>query len=232
MPLGDKLPNNPQIGIAKAAYQTLNIAALVGLEGTSLLNWFNWLSRLWAVVGGLSETLFDAGRRKAASETALAGYDGTVANYRQTVLTGFQHVEDNVAALHVLSTESEQQRMATASAEESLQLSSKSPGQGFRGSVWYRATWFGLRHAHRRRHEEPPKICGRLRLHNPDCLRLFCDQLIEIRLKERHLRVAGSLRALGLIPEHHRRFRLLVPSRPFRKALAVGVAVGGEVHPI
>jgi outer membrane protein TolC len=82
---------NEQIGIAKAAYYpTLNIAALVGLEGTSLLNWFNWPSRLWAVGGSLSETLFDAGRRKAASETALAGYDGTVANYRQTVLTAFQ----------------------------------------------------------------------------------------------------------------------------------------------
>jgi outer membrane protein TolC len=74
---------NEQIAIAKAAYYpTLNIAALVGLEGTSLLNWFNWLSRLWAVGGSLSETLFDAGRRKATSETALAGYDGTVANYR------------------------------------------------------------------------------------------------------------------------------------------------------
>jgi NodT family efflux transporter outer membrane factor (OMF) lipoprotein len=115
---------NEQIGIAKAAYYpTLNIAALVGLEGTSLLNWFNWPSRLWAVGGSLSETLFDAGRRKATSETALAGYDRTVANYRQTVLTAFQQVEDNLAALHILSTESEQQRVATASAEESLQLS-------------------------------------------------------------------------------------------------------------
>jgi hypothetical protein len=106
---------NEQIGIAKAAYYpTLNIAALAGLEGTSLLNWFNWPSRLWAVGGSLSETLFDAGRRKATSETALAGYDRTVANYRQTVLTAFQQVEDNLAALHILSTESEQQRVATA----------------------------------------------------------------------------------------------------------------------
>ena len=115
---------NEQIGIAKAAYYpTLNIAALAGLEGTSLLNWFNWPSRLWAVGGSLSETLFDAGRRRATTETALAGYDGAVANYRQTVLNAFQQVEDNLAALHILNTESEQQHVATASADKSLELS-------------------------------------------------------------------------------------------------------------
>jgi NodT family efflux transporter outer membrane factor (OMF) lipoprotein len=115
---------NEQIGIAKAAYYpTLNISAAAGLEGTSLLNWFNWPSRLWAVGGGLSETLFDAGRRRATTDTAIAGYDGSVANYRQTVLNAFQEVEDNLVALHILNTESEQQHVATASAEESLQLS-------------------------------------------------------------------------------------------------------------
>jgi outer membrane protein TolC len=113
-----------QIGIAKAAYYpTLNIAAGAGLEGTSLLNWLNWPSRFWAVGGSLSETLFDAGKRKATTETALAGYDGTVASYRQTVLTAFQQVEDNLVALHILHTESDQQRVATTSAEETLQLS-------------------------------------------------------------------------------------------------------------
>jgi NodT family efflux transporter outer membrane factor (OMF) lipoprotein len=115
---------NEQIGIAKAAYYpTLNISAAAAFEGTSLLNWFNWPSRLWAVGGGLSETLFDAGRRRATTDTAIAGYDGSVANYRQTVLSAFQEVEDNLVALHILNTESEQQHVATASAEESLQLS-------------------------------------------------------------------------------------------------------------
>lgn len=115
---------NEQIGIAKAAYYpTLSISATAGLEGTSLLNWFNWPSRLWAVGGGLSETLFDAGRRRATTDTAIAGYDGSVANYRQTVLNAFQEVEDNLVALHILNTESEQQHVATTSAEESLQLS-------------------------------------------------------------------------------------------------------------
>jgi NodT family efflux transporter outer membrane factor (OMF) lipoprotein len=115
---------NEQIGIAKAAYYpTLNIAAIAGLEGTSVLNWFNWPSRFWAVGPTLSETLFDAGRRKATTESALAAYDGDVASYRQTVLNAYQQVEDNLVALHILNTESTQQHSATASAEESLQLS-------------------------------------------------------------------------------------------------------------
>jgi NodT family efflux transporter outer membrane factor (OMF) lipoprotein len=115
---------NEQIGIAKAAYYpTLSIAAAVGFEGTSLLNWFNWPSRLWAVGPTLSETLFDAGRRRATTESALAGYDGTVATYRQTVLTAYQEVEDNLVALHVLNTEAAQQHSATTAAEKSLQLS-------------------------------------------------------------------------------------------------------------
>jgi outer membrane protein TolC len=55
-------------------------------------------------------------------ESALAGYDGTVATYRQTVLNAYQQVEDNLVALDVLNTESAQQHSATTSAEKSLQL--------------------------------------------------------------------------------------------------------------
>jgi NodT family efflux transporter outer membrane factor (OMF) lipoprotein len=114
---------NEQIGIAKAAYYpTLDLSAAVGLEGTSLLNWFNWPSRLWAVGPSLSETLFDAGRRRATTEAAQAGYDGTVATYRQTALNAFQEVEDNLVVLHVLNTEASQQHAATDAAEESLRL--------------------------------------------------------------------------------------------------------------
>jgi NodT family efflux transporter outer membrane factor (OMF) lipoprotein len=114
---------NDQIGIAQAAYYpTLNLAAIAGLEGTSLLNWFNWPSRLWAVGPGLSETLFDAGRRRATEESARAGYDGAIANYRQTVLTSFRQVEDNIVVLYVLQTESAQQHEATGAAEEALRL--------------------------------------------------------------------------------------------------------------
>src|ERR1700735_4984307 len=87
---------NEKIGIAQAAYYpTLNLAAVAGLEGSSLLNWFNGPSRFWAVGPGMSETLFDGGRRRATTESARAGYDGSIANYRQTVLASFQQIEDN-----------------------------------------------------------------------------------------------------------------------------------------
>jgi NodT family efflux transporter outer membrane factor (OMF) lipoprotein len=115
---------NEQIGIAESAwYPTLGLGAAAGLEGSSALNWFNWPSRFWAVGPMLSETLFDAGRRRATTDIARANYDATVADYRQTVLTAFQQVEDNLSGLRVLETEARQQHQATASAAQSLNLS-------------------------------------------------------------------------------------------------------------
>jgi NodT family efflux transporter outer membrane factor (OMF) lipoprotein len=114
---------NEQIGIARAAFfPTLVIGAAAGFQGNTVTNWLNWPSRMWAVGPQLSETLFDAGRRRATSEAAQANYDGTAATYRQTALSAFQEVEDNLAALRILENEAEQQHRATASAEESLQL--------------------------------------------------------------------------------------------------------------
>jgi NodT family efflux transporter outer membrane factor (OMF) lipoprotein len=114
---------NDQIGIARAAYfPSLIIGATGGFTGTSITNWLNWPSRMWAVGPQLSETLFDGGRRRAVSESATANYDGTVAAYRQTTLTAFQEVEDNLAALRILEAEAQQQQQATASAADTLQL--------------------------------------------------------------------------------------------------------------
>ncbi|MGC2399050.1 MAG: efflux transporter outer membrane subunit [Acidobacteriaceae bacterium] len=114
---------NEQIGIAQAAfYPTLSLSAITGFQGTSATNWLNWPSRFWAVGPGLSQTLFDAGRRRAVKNISVDQYDSTVANYRQAVLTAFQQVEDNLAALRVLETEAHQQREATTSAEQSLDL--------------------------------------------------------------------------------------------------------------
>ncbi len=114
---------NEQIGIAQAAfYPTLSLSAIAGFQGTSAANWFNWPSRFWAVGPGMSETLFDAGRRRATKNITVANYDATVADYRQTALTAFQQVEDNLAALRILENEARQQHEATASAEQSLDL--------------------------------------------------------------------------------------------------------------
>jgi NodT family efflux transporter outer membrane factor (OMF) lipoprotein len=112
---------NEQIGIAKAAYYpNIQFSASAGLEALSLANWFTWPSRFWAVGSALSETLFDGGLRGAQSDQAKAAYDGTVASYRQTVLTGFQEVEDNLAALRILGAEAQAQDDAVKASRDSL----------------------------------------------------------------------------------------------------------------
>ncbi len=112
---------NEQIGIAQAAfYPTLSLAATAGFTGTSVLNWFDWPSRFFAVGPVLSQTVFDHGRRRASSDIVRAQYDATVADYRQTSLVAFQQVEDNLAALRILETEAQQQHDATESARQSL----------------------------------------------------------------------------------------------------------------
>jgi NodT family efflux transporter outer membrane factor (OMF) lipoprotein len=114
---------NEQIGIAKSAYYpSLFLNASAGFQGTTISNWLNWPSRIWAVGPQMTQTLFDAGRRRAVTENATSNYDATVGTYRQTTLTAFQEVEDNLAALRILEQEAQQQQQATASAQESLQL--------------------------------------------------------------------------------------------------------------
>ena len=114
---------NQQIGIARAAYfPTVTLDGTAGFSGSRASNWFTWPSGFWAVGPALAETLFDAGRRRATSESARANYDASVATYRQTSLTAFQEVEDNVAALRILENESQQQDQAVASSKDSLQL--------------------------------------------------------------------------------------------------------------
>jgi NodT family efflux transporter outer membrane factor (OMF) lipoprotein len=115
---------NEQIGIAKAAYYpTLTISGSAGVESSQFLKWISWPSRFWSVGPQLAETLFDAGRRRATVQQTLAAYDGTVANYRQTVLTAFQQVEDNLAALRVLENEAQAEDQAVKAAQNSLDIS-------------------------------------------------------------------------------------------------------------
>jgi NodT family efflux transporter outer membrane factor (OMF) lipoprotein len=115
---------NEQIGIAHAAFfPTLLITAVGGLQGDSFVNWFTWPSRFWALGPNALETLFDAGRRRAAQEAAEASYDSTVANYRETALEAFQQVEDSLSTLRTLEQEVETQRVAVQAAGHSLELS-------------------------------------------------------------------------------------------------------------
>jgi NodT family efflux transporter outer membrane factor (OMF) lipoprotein len=114
---------NDRIGIARAAfYPTVSLSGAVGFEGSSFANLFSPASFLWSLGPTLSETVFDAGRRSSLSEQANASYDETVANYRQTTLTAFQQVEDNLVALRVLNQEADHQRKATLAAQSAEQI--------------------------------------------------------------------------------------------------------------
>ena len=114
---------NAQIGVAKAAYYPLvNLAAAGGFESGKITTLISGPSILWSAGPSAVFTLFDVGRRRAASDEAIAVYDQSVANYRQTVLTGFQQVEDNVAALRILEHEAQVQDKAVIAAQKYLEL--------------------------------------------------------------------------------------------------------------
>jgi outer membrane protein TolC len=98
------------------------LSATGGIEGHNITDWLTWPSRFWAAGPTMAETIFDAGRRRANSEAARASYDDTVASYRETVITAFQQVEDNLATLRVLEKEAQQQSDAVAKAKQNVEL--------------------------------------------------------------------------------------------------------------
>jgi NodT family efflux transporter outer membrane factor (OMF) lipoprotein len=114
---------NAQIGIAVAAYYpNLTLSAEGGFESSALRSLLAWPSRFWSVGPSLSETIFDAGLRRATVQQFVALYNADVAGYRQTVLTAFQQVEDSMAAVRILSKQIQQQIEAEKSAERYLEL--------------------------------------------------------------------------------------------------------------
>jgi NodT family efflux transporter outer membrane factor (OMF) lipoprotein len=116
--------SNAQIGLAKLAYYpVINLFASGGFDSGALTTLFQGPSAIWAIGGSAAQTIFDGGRRRAASDEARAGYDYAVANYRETTLNAFQQVEDNLAALSVLENEAGVQATAVEAAQRSLDLS-------------------------------------------------------------------------------------------------------------
>lgn len=114
---------NAQIGVARAAYfPTITLNGSAGYQSTSLGNLVSAQGLAWSVGSTLAQTLFDGGKRKAVTEQARAIYQGTVANYRQTALTAFQEVEDNLSTLRILSQELQQQNAAVESSQRYLTL--------------------------------------------------------------------------------------------------------------
>jgi NodT family efflux transporter outer membrane factor (OMF) lipoprotein len=114
---------NAQIGVAQAAfYPTLTLSAAGGFRSTSFADWLTAPSRFWSLGAVLAQTIFDGGLRRAVSDQAIAAYDGQVAAYRQTVLAGFQEVEDNLASLRLLQEEAGYQNDAARGAQVSVEL--------------------------------------------------------------------------------------------------------------
>jgi NodT family efflux transporter outer membrane factor (OMF) lipoprotein len=115
---------NAQIGVAISAfYPNISITGAGGMESARPGNWINGASELWSLGATASETIFDAGRRRAITDEAKANYRQQVDNYRLAVLNGFQEVEDNLAALRILQQESGSAAVALSAANRSVQLS-------------------------------------------------------------------------------------------------------------
>jgi NodT family efflux transporter outer membrane factor (OMF) lipoprotein len=114
---------NAQIGVAKAAYYpNISLGATGGLESGVITTLLSGPSILWSVGASAIAPIFDAGRRRATTDQAIAAYDQTVATYRETVLTGFQQVEDNLAALRILEKEADTQQRAVVASQKYLDL--------------------------------------------------------------------------------------------------------------
>jgi len=114
---------NAQIGVARAAYfPALNLSGSAGFQSASLGSLVGSPAFAWSVGANLAQTLFDAGRRRAVTEQARATYERTVADYRQTVLTAFRDVEDNLSNLRIIAQEIQEEDVAVNSSRRYLTL--------------------------------------------------------------------------------------------------------------
>ena len=122
---------NAQIGVARAAYfPTLSLSSALGYRGTNYLTLFVPAGRFWSLGASAAETIFDAGQRGAVTNQAIAAYDAQVATYRQAVLTGYQEVEDNLAALRILEEEATLQDEVVQGARHAVELTNNQYAAG------------------------------------------------------------------------------------------------------
>lgn len=114
---------NAQIGVAIAAYYpTLTLSGSYGYSSSAVSSLLQTAHRAWSLGPSLAQTLFDGGLRSAQVEEARASWDESVATYRQTVLTAFQQVEDELSALQILEQQAAVQAEAVESAREAERL--------------------------------------------------------------------------------------------------------------
>ena len=114
---------NAVIGIGYGAFfPDVTLSASGGLEASTFTKWFSWPSRFWSIGPSVSQTIFNGGLYRAELHQYSAIYNADVANYRQTVLTAFQQVEDYLAGTRIYSQELISQQAAVNSAQELLNL--------------------------------------------------------------------------------------------------------------
>ncbi|MGH2854212.1 MAG: TolC family protein, partial [Solirubrobacteraceae bacterium] len=101
-----------------AYYPAIDLTALFGYVGNPLGSLIKLSNRVWSLGAAVTDPLFEGGARSAAVAAARAAYDQAVATYRQSVLTAFGQVEDNLAAQRVLGTEESEQASASGAADE------------------------------------------------------------------------------------------------------------------
>jgi outer membrane protein, multidrug efflux system len=116
---------NAQIGIAKAAYYpSLNLFGIGGWQAADIAKLMNVQSTFWAVGANVAETIFSGGQRRAQVQFANAGYEASVASYRDTVLNAFREVQDDVTGLTVLDQAKQSQQQAVNAARRTLDIAS------------------------------------------------------------------------------------------------------------
>lgn len=114
---------NAQIGVAKSAFfPSIGISVGGGTQSSGFTQILNAPSTFWALGANVAQTVFSGGKLRAQLDFAKSGYAGSVANYRETVLTAFQEVEDGISGLSVLSDAAQTQQQAVASAQRALQI--------------------------------------------------------------------------------------------------------------
>jgi NodT family efflux transporter outer membrane factor (OMF) lipoprotein len=119
------MEDNVNIGVARAAYfPTITLSGSTGFQSSSLGDLATWPSFVWSIGGALSETIFDAGRRRGVTRQAWANYNESVANYRQTALISFKEVEDALASLRILNSEIQDENAAVEASRRYMTLAS------------------------------------------------------------------------------------------------------------
>lgn len=114
---------NAQVGIARTAfYPHITLSGIGGWQSTSISTLVNAPSLFWSLGADALEPIIQGGRNRANLEAARAGYDEAVANYRQSVLTAFQEVQDGISNLDTLSKALSTQAAAVADAKRALDI--------------------------------------------------------------------------------------------------------------